>query len=200
MRKRCLICILMVFIISTLALSACQKVNDNDIVNNTDNINIVNENVIIDMFTKNAQYDSYGEYRFREYKTLNNVSFLYSFVYSRSYQKYNCSILVTSYAGINLYDYASITFSWGNFKNGLYYAYHELDSIARIEFEYSNISFTNNGLGNKYSYKVTSNSFTNLQDKNDIDEYASESYDCLKQVVIYLKSIFAKYNVSTNLW
>lgn len=199
MKRKCLILLQVVCIFLIFALSACNKINNRD-DENVAHKGIVNENTVIDMFTQYAQRDTDGSYRFRDYRNLSNISYLYNFVYSPSYKMYNCNILVTSYTGVKLYDYAAITFSWGKLKQGLFYAYHELDSIAKIEFEFSNIKFDDNRLGNGYTYNVTSNSFVNLTSKNDIDEYATRAYDCLEQTVIFLNSVFFSHNISTDLW
>lgn len=191
------------FSILSLSLIACTNTTPNDKENNNDNetINISNENIVVGMFLEDAQYDNDGNYRFREYNNLGIVSSSYCFTYSPSLKLYNCSVLVTSYTNPNLYDYAAVTFSWGKFKNGLFYAYHELDSIAKIEFEYYNLSFnTHNTLGTTYSYKVTSNSFVNLNNKADIDEYAATAYSCLQQATSYINSVFSKHKLSINLY
>lgn len=169
--------------------------------NENENDNFTNENVVIGAFLDYAKFDSDGIYRFREYNDLYNVSFSYCFAYDPSLKLYNGNILVTSYTYPKMYDYAAVTFSWGNFTNGLFYAYHELDSIAKIEFEYKNLSFNNHKtLGSTYSYKVKSNSFNNLNNKADIDEYAATSYDALQQAISYMNSVFFDLNISINLF
>ncbi len=176
--------------------------NDSSANNNTnDNNSVSNENIVLGMFLKYAQYDNDGNYRFRKYENLSNVSFSYCFTYSPSYKLYNASVLVTTNTNLKLYDYAAITFSWGNFKNGLFYGYHELDSIAKIEFEYKDLLFnSNNTLGETYSYKVTSNSFVNLNNKADIDEYAAMTYSCVQQAISYLNSVFFNHNLLIKLY
>ncbi len=175
--------------------------NNNSDGNTNENNIVSNENLVIGLFLEYAQYDYDGNYRFRKYDKLNNVSFSYCFTYNTSSKLYNSSILVTSYTNPNLYDYAAVTFSWGNFKNGLFYAYHELDSFAKIEFEYKDLSFTSyNTLGATYSYKVTSNSFVNLNTKTDIDEYAATAYSSLQQAISYLNSVFSNHNLSIKLY
>ena len=218
MKKKLLILILVVCCFALILCACKDNINNNiendnttqdDTNNNTEdesttqennNQLIVNESIVIKMFMENAQLDAYGDYRFREYTTQNNLSYQYNFVYSPSRHLYNCSLLVTNYSNVILYDYAAITFYWGGFKNGFFYAYHELDSIAKIEFEYTNIKFTDNSLGDVYSYKLVSNTYANLNDPNEIKEYASRSFDCLQQALYYLKSIFFKFHISTNLW
>ena len=163
------------------------------------NINIEEESRIQKVFIENAYYDTDGNYRFREYNVLGNITYSYCFTYSPEQKLYNANLLVTTNSNINLYDYAAITFSWGQFQKALFYAYHELDSIARIEFEYNILSYDYN-IGEDYNYRVKSNTFVNLTEKDDIDNYASQSYDCLKRIVPFIKKILSKYNTNTNLW
>lgn len=200
--KRKWFILIFVLCFSLCALCACRKDIDNDEESDsTNNQTVAKESVVIKMFTDNAKRDTDGTYRFRKYESVGNVSFSYSFSYAPSKKMYNCNILVTTNSGIGakLYDYAAITFSWGRFKSGLFYAYHELDSIARIEFEYKKLDFKNNSLGNSYSYNVLSNSFANM-DNASKKEYASRAFECLQQSFSYLKTTLANNGISTKLW
>ena len=108
-----------------------------------------------------------GIYSFHRYNTVGNSSFLYSFSYSPTSNLYNCAVLVTTNAYYPMYDYGSVTFSWGDIKNAFFYGYHELSNTAIIEFSFSNIKLNSNvSLNNSYSYQVTQNSFSNLNQKN----------------------------------
>ena len=200
-----LLAILLSVLVSVFLLAGCadseRPENGNDELSGYEDAGISGEDIVIQMFLDYAKRDSDGAYRFREYNTLNNVTFSYCFVYSPSYRLYNCSLLVTSYTGVTLYDYASVTFSWNQYRSGLFSAYHELDSVSRIEFEYYDLSFdANNALGSAYSYKVVSNTFSNLSDRADIDGYAARSYECLQQAIYYMNSVFFEHNITVNLY
>lgn len=180
-----IICVLLVFVVG------CQKRN---YYKNQNTQNIKN------IFIQYAQRDSDGTYFFDEYSDLSSVSFHYRFAYSPKYDLFNVNLLVTTYTSTKLYDYASITFSWGEFKKGLFSAYHELDSIARIEFEFNVLSYTNYNLDDLYTYVIKQNSFVNLTEKEDIDNYASDSYECLKQLVPYIRKVLNEYNIDEHIW
>ena len=187
--------------------SSCTKTSEipiEDINSPTPEETVSEENTIINMFINNATYDS-GSYAFREYKTLNNTTFLRTFSYSPSYNMYHCSLLTTTRVNqATMYDYGSITFSWDNIKNGSFYGYHEFNyntTIAIIEFNYSNIIFNNNyTLGSNFSYSVTKNTFQNLTSETDINKYALENFDCLNQAVGYAQSIIYSYEREITLW
>lgn len=167
---------------------------------NTETSNACDENLVIDMFVQNAELKD-GNYYFRKINEVGGVRFSYSFSYNPSNKIYNCNLLVTTYANVILYDYASATFYWHKFKSGLFYAYHELDSIAKIEFEYDNIEFIDyHGLGESYNYSVISNTYKNLDSNDDIEKYASECYNCLQQAVSYARTILSEYDVPNELW
>lgn len=176
-------------IISIFSITACNKEL---------NSNIATKEQVVDVFMENGEYES-GNYYIRKYNDLDYISFSYSFSYSPSYNLFHCSLLVTTYGNINSYKYASATFSWGDFKNALFSAYNELDSIAKIEFEYDNIEFVD-GLGESYNYSVISNTYNNLNENDDIEKYASDCYDCLQQVISFARTTLSNHNLSYNLW
>lgn len=189
MKKSNILIALILCFISLFVVTACDERS-----------NACNESLVIDMFTQNGSYED-GNYYFRKRNTVGGVNFSYSFSYSPSYKMYNCNLLVTTYANVVLYDYASATFSWHGFKKGLFSAYHELDGIAEISFEYDNIKFIDyHGLGEDYNFSVISNTYKNLNNNDDIEKYASDCYDCLQQAVSYAQSILSEYNLPNNLW
>lgn len=171
-------------------------------LNETETTNVIQEQEIEKMFLVYGQiYD--GNYEFRQYDTSANKYFSYNFVYNPKLKLYNCDLLILNYNNYTTIinsDYVSITFSWGKFKNALFYAHYELNNNGRIEFEFSNLIFNQSTLGDTYTYTVTKNTFANLNDKKDIDAYASSSYDLLCQLIPYMKRIFYSYNITTELW
>lgn len=190
MKKLTAFCLaLLMFLFSCCSLVACnnRKQNAND------------ELEVINVFQRYASVDSDGNYRFSKYDDLGNVSFVYGFYYNSKVNSYYCGLLVTTYGGVKLYDHATVTFSWGNFDKGYFYAYHELDSVAIIEFEFSKIKYNKLSTSQKsYSYKVTKNTFSNLTAKEDIKEYADELYDCLAQAVSFARTTLRGYGLSVE--
>lgn len=166
----------------------------------TDNGTSSDEEQVITMFLNNTQRDSDGSYRFLKRSSSGNVSFIYHFTYSPSNKLFTAGVLIASYASVTLFDNAAVTFSWGKFKSGLFTAYHELDSVARIEFEYSKMTFTINNLGTRYSYTVRSNSFSNLTEKSEIDNYAATGYEVLQQAISYMNSVLDSHGLSVALF
>ena len=150
-----------------------------------------------------GDFGSYSEdtYTFRKYNTISGCNFLYSFSYNPTKKLYHCSTLVTTNGNYKLYDYGSVTFSWGDIKNALFYGYHELENIAVIELTFSNIILnTNMVLGDTYSYKITKNTFVNLNKKEDIDEYASVMFSGINAAIEYAQSILYLYTDHIELW
>ncbi len=158
------------------------------------------EEKVIAMFLQSTQRDADGSYRFIKRTSSGNVTFLYNFTYSPSSNLFTTGVLVATYGSFTMYDNAAATFSWGQFKKGLFSSYHELDSIARIEFEYSGLTFANNNIGTRYSYTVRSNSFSNLTEKSDIDDYAATGYEALQQAISYMNSVLYSHNLSVTLF
>lgn len=181
----CFFSSLMIFCM-TISLCACNYVVSEDIVEN--------------MFYRNASYDSDGRYVFREENNLGTVSIIYLFSYNPTEKLYHCCILKTINTNVKVFDYAAITFSWNKFSKAYFSAYHELYNVAKIDFEFSNISLESNNIGRSYSYKVLNNSFINLTDKSDIEEYANNSYECLLRLVPYMRRVFSYYGITTDLW
>ena len=158
------------------------------------------EEKVIAMFLNNTQRDSDGRYRFLKRSSTGNVSFIYGFTYSPSNRLFTASIFITSYASVTLFDNAAVTFTWGQFKKGLFTAYHELDSIARIDFDYSITTFSNKNIGTQYSYTVRNNTFVNLTQKSEIDNYAAMGYEALQQAISYMNSVLNDHNLSIALF
>ena len=158
------------------------------------------EEKVIAMFLNNTQRDIDGSYRFLKRSSTGNVSFIYSFSYSPSNRLFNAGVLVASYTSVTLFDNAAVTFSWGQFKKGLFTSYHELDSIARIDFDYNILTFSNNNIGAQYSYTVRYNSFVNLTQKSEIDNYAATGYEVLQQAISYMNSVLYTHNLSVALF
>ena len=200
MKKRffALIITLTTMLICTFGLTGCSK---NNVYENSVYKNEVNEELqIINMFVNFASY-SEGSYTFKKYYSSGNCNFLYSFTYSPTRKMYHCSVLVTTNNYYNMYDYGSITFSWGDFKNALFYGYHELENTAIIELSFSNINLNSNiSLDNKYSYQITKNTIVNLNKQEDIDEYASVIFECMNRSVGYAQSVIYSYTDSITLW
>ena len=163
--------------------------------------NISSEQNVVNIFIENATFENDGYYRFRDYLETNNVVTSYCFSYDPINNMYNCNILTTTYGVVNLYDYASVSFSWGDFKNGVFYAYHELNNFAIIEFKFVDIEFLNNSeLGDSFDYNVLNNTFVNLVEEQEIKEYVDKSYLCLKQAISHAKYFLSKNGLLTDLW
>lgn len=142
-----------------------------------------------------------GTYVFDKFDSVGNVGFSYSFSYDIQSKRITCCAMAITYGSIDLIDFASVSFTWGNFKRGYFYADHELRNIAVVSFEYKNIVFNDNGsLGNSYDYVVTKNTFVNLTEKDDIDGYSANSYLCLCEAVRYCRTVLISYGLSANLW
>lgn len=196
--KKLTIQLIVVFtILLSISLVACKNDNiENEETNKK--IFVEKEEAIQKLFVENASY--YDDcYRFSEYNTLDNTTYLYSFVYSPDLKLFNANLLVTTETETKMYDYGAITFTWGDFKSGYFYGYHEYEKISKIEFEFEVLSYKYN-IGDNYDYKVKSNTYANLTEKEDIDIYAQRDYECLKQIVPFIKKILSKYDLSTNLW
>lgn len=161
---------------------------------------IAKEKEVTKLFLNKGYYNSDGNYTFNYYNSLDTVSFSYGFTYYPQFDLFNCDILVTTYSDIKMYDYASATFKWNDFENARFYAYHELDNVARIEFSYYNLDFSKKTLGDQYSYTVESNTYVNLTEKEEIDNRAATSYDCLKQAVSYMQQVLKQNGLNPNLW
>lgn len=164
---------------------------------------IIDISIVLDMFMTHATVDAYGDYVFEEQTLQGNMLYNRSFKYKTSYKKFLCSLSVytNNVNGMYLYDYSSAVFSWGDLKNGYFSHHHSFANIAEINIEYSNIKFNpNQTIGTIYTYTVAENTFINLTEKSEIDEYAKRGYLTLEQAIIYCQSIFYKYNIYTNLW
>ena len=149
------------------------------------------------LFYLYGSYESDGCYWFRDSNYIDSLYITYSFVYSPSFNMYNASVLITSNLNVRTFTYASITFSWGGFEHASYYAYRELDGIAKIEFSYDVLTFDKemDTIGNDYTYKIRSNTFKYLTEKKDIDDYASYCYEPLKQVITYIHYVLYRYEL-----
>lgn len=185
-----------------LGLTCCRTNDENSQYPQSDIYENVfsEEEQIIKMFENFASYEE-GVYRFRKWNSVGDCNFSYSFSCKPEIKMYHCSVLVTTNGNYDMYDYGSVTFSWGDMKNALFCGYHELENIAIIEQEFANIKFNSNiSLGNNYSYKVTKNTFVNLNKKEDIDEYASYIFDCIEGAIGYAQSILYEYTNGITLW
>lgn len=157
------------------------------------------ESRVVEMFENNAVKNDDGCFSFRKYNNLNNANFTYEFIYDPNTKQFCCNVLVVQ--STNLYEYASAIFVWGKFKEASFYGYHKLGNVAKIEFKFSNLEFKKQSiLGDCFTYDVISNTFLNLKNKNDIDEYATTNFNTLQQAVSYAKSVLVDYNISTELW
>ena len=155
---------------------------------------------VINMFETFGSYSD-DVYRFRKYDTVGNCNFLYTFSYSPAKKLYYCAVLTTTNGYYNMYDYGAITFSWDDIKNALFCGYHELEKIAIIEISFSNVKLNSNiSLDNSYSYQVTKNTFVNLTKKEDIDDYASNIFECMNRSIGYAQSILYTYTDNITLW
>lgn len=155
---------------------------------------------VINMFMTYGEYSD-GTYYIRKYSTANPCSFLYSFSYKPEIDMFNCSVLVTTYTSIaTTYDYGSVTFSWNNFSNALFYGYHELENIAMVEFDFSALNPQSNMTYKNYNYSVRSNSFKNLTNTSDINGYAQTCFECINQSLSYAQSLLYGYTSTVMLW
>ncbi|MBR6687598.1 MAG: hypothetical protein IKL77_02460 [Clostridia bacterium] len=162
--------------------------------------NILNEELqVISMFMDHGTYRD-GTYTFTKYNNTGNCSFLYSFSYSPTYNLFSCSLLSTTKSSPNLYDYGSVTFSWGNIDSAVFYGYHELENISIIEFSFSDIKLNSNvSLNNDYSYRITKNTFKNLTKKEDIDDYASTIFESMDIAIGYAQTVLYSYTSNITL-
>lgn len=164
---------------------------------------IVNESVIKSLFLSSAKINKDGEYFFEEETKHGTTTYCYTFSYSPSKGIYYLEFAESFYAtnlNMIMFDYASISFKWGKIKNARFYASHRLGDVAIISFNYYNIIFNDYNVNDSYTYKVSKNTFAYLTNKNDIDEYASNSFFCIRQLFPYMQRVLKQYNIKTNLW
>lgn len=164
------------------------------------NVTISDEEKVRTLFLTYAQHDDDGTYRFRKVNYVDNTSFAYNFAYSPAINSYSAYLFITSSSTLTMHDYSAVAFTWGQFEKGLFYAYHELAPVAKVEFEYSNLSFINNSIGASYSYIVRSNSFVNLTEKSEIDAYAARGFEVLQQAINFINLVFSSHNLSVALF
>ena len=155
---------------------------------------------VINLFLTYGEYSD-GVYRFRQYSTTGNCDFFYSFSYNPQIDMFNCGVLVATYVqNFTMYDSGSVTFSWDDFEHAYVTGYHELGNIASIEFDFYASNPTSNITFGTYQYSVRSNSFTNLTNQNDINEYAGTCFNCVNQSLTYAQSVLFRYNTQLTLW
>lgn len=174
---------------------------------NNDDYRVTNEHNVINMFINYGTEDGLGNYFFKKEVKMSSSDLTYCFLYNSKYEIFTGNFIsITTektlpFLNYVLYDYASITFSWNKFNDGVFYSYYDFNNVSRIDFEFSGITFTGYSLLDDYaSYKIVNNTFKNLHEQSDIDEYASRCFFALQQVVPYCNSIFSEYNIKTTLW
>ena len=151
-------------------------------------------------FQSEKPRDDDGEYRIVQRSLQGNIASTYFFGYSPIYDTFSAGLLLINFGTITMYDTAIVTFSWGQFQNGIFNAEHELDSIAKIKFSYYNLNFINNNLGSTFSYVVQSNTFVNLTEKTDIDTYAAEGYAVLQLAINYMNTVLYAHGLQVTLY
>ena len=166
----------------------------------SDDFKVNEKQKVVNVFITNGEYSD-GTYTFRKYSQTGNCSFVYSFSYKPEIDMFNCAVLVTTYTQIsNMYDYGSVTFAWNDFKNALFYGYHELENTAIIEFDFNALSPQSNMTYKNYDYTIKKNSFKNLTNTGDINEYAQTCFECVNQSLSYAQSILYGYISPVTLW
>ena len=185
---------IMLSLIFCFSFSACKS----------DDTDAKTKELVVEMFIQNGTYEN-GNYAFRKRTTLDNIATLYTFTYSPEYDLFLCSCLTTTYGnGYDIHDYGSVSFPWGEFKSGSFYSYHELDHTlnnSKVEFRFTMNTFNDDfSLGNDYEYSMDSNTFVNLKEKNDIDQYAKYGYEQLNLAIPYAQSILYSYLTDTTIW
>lgn len=180
------------------------KVSDTIDISNDDSFGSqtedINKEKVVNMFITHGEYSD-GTYYIRKHSTVTPCNFLYTFCYKPDIDMFNCSVLVTTYTSVaTTYDYGSVTFSWNNFENALFYGFHELENSAIIEFDFCALSPQTNMTYGNYSYSVSNNSFNNLTNASDINGYAQTCFDCINQSLSYAQSLLYGYTQSVTLW
>ncbi len=158
------------------------------------------KNKVVEIFMNSVPRDDDGEYRIVQRSLQGNIASTYFFGYSPIYDTFSAGLLLINFGTITMYDTAIVTFSWGQFQNGIFNAEHELDSIAKIKFSYYNLNFINNNLGSTFSYVVQSNTFVNLTEKTDIDTYAAEGYAVLQLAINYMNTVLYAHGLQVTLY
>ena len=173
--------------------------NPNKTTQNSDS-SLSDKTQVINMFLSKGEYLD-GSYYIRKHSETEHCLFSYWFTYNPEIDMFNCAVVVTTYAlGVQLLDYGSVTFGWGDFENARFYGYHELKDTASIDFDFSASNPRSNMSFGQYEYSVRSNSFKNLTNKNDIDEYAQTCFDWVNQSLNYAQSVLYAYTSSITLW
>ena len=170
--------------------------SDSGSITTTDDIDdISDKELVIEIFMTKGEYSD-GVYSFRKYSSSGNCDFVYSFSYKPSIDMFNCGVLITTFVqNVTMYDYGSITFTWEEFNNASYYGYHELSNAASIHFDFypSKANADMDMIFDNYQYSVRSNSFNNLTNTSDINEYAETCFECVRQGWLYAQSVLYGY-------
>ena len=155
---------------------------------------------VIDMFMAHGEYDN-ESYYINKFTSANSCNVAYFFAYQPKHDNFYCSVLVTTYAqNYTLIDYGIVVFSWGNFASATFYGRHDLKDIAKIEFDFSAKNPQSDMTYRDFDYTVKNNSYGNLTDSSDIDEYASTCFKCINQSLSYAQSVLYGYTSTITLW
>ena len=192
-----------------LVLSACSKKNPEDNENSNDQSSKRQLDVesaeaktaVINMFLEHGEYDQ-GAYHFRKYNSVDQTtSVSYFFQYYPDTDSFSCSALTVSYVGAyKLTDYGTVIFSWGNVKSGNFAGIHELSDVAEIEMNFSVQEFKQDMSIGACTHTVTKNSFVNLTQESEINDYAVTMVEHINRGLGYAQSILYAKCDNVTLW
>ena len=222
-----IVCLLIVISTLLFIFSSCKpspdhnlpkspSIEDNSSSNSTENQTFGNNlqngvanqnstlNKVIEMFIRYGSYDAkYNLYYFSKVDNYTgNVMINYQFIYHPSDSLFTASSSAHTYTSYEMIDYGSATFSWQDVKNAYCSGYHQFDTIANIDFSFSNIQLgTDLRLTDNFNYQVQENTFVNLKNHNEIKEYASTCFECVQFGLGYAQTVLFQYlGSSYTLW